>query len=126
MGGHPDDIIEQKKSSQFPLTKKQYRYRIVSASLCALKKSAYSLDLYRYAYCFFLNGLFFRLYLQLLSEEEKSAKLHRDVQFERRMHEELKSKHKHLQTVETDLSEEYVNLKLNYQRLKSDMEGQVL
>lgn len=73
----------------------------------------------------FLYIFYIYIFLQLLAEEEKTTKLNRDLQFERKMHEELKSKHKHLKTVEEDLNEEYVNLKLNYQHLKESMEGQV-
>ncbi|XP_057300258.1 coiled-coil domain-containing protein 78-like isoform X1 [Hydractinia symbiolongicarpus] len=62
---------------------------------------------------------FFELKNKLLIEQEKTSKLERHLAFERKVHTDLKEKFDIVNKDKKDLLEEYINLKANYQSVKT-------
>ena len=65
------------------------------------------------------------IFCQSLSLEEERSKLERSLAFERKLHDDLKTKYNTLKKDNEDLSAEYINLKSNFQSLTSQYEEQV-
>ena len=63
--------------------------------------------------------------VQLRIEREQNQKTSRDLQFEKKMHSDLKTRYDDVKKSEADLQEEYLNLKVNYHRLKETFDDQV-